>query len=201
MPGQPSDHVIDLYQRHGLAWDQARRKDLFEKEWLERFCGLMPPSASVLDLGCGGGEPFARHFAALGHAVTGVDASRPLIDLCRARMPSQTWIHADMRQVRTGIAHDGVLAWDSFFHLPAADQKAMFPVFKTHVRPGGALMFTSGPEAGVAIGTLGGEPLFHASLAVDDYRALLASHGFALVDHQVDDPSCGRHTVWLAQAC
>ena len=64
--------------------------------------------------------------------------------------------------------------------------------------PGAALMF-SGPGAGVALGTLFGEPLYHASLDPDDYRALLAAHGFAVVAYVPEDPACGAHSVWLAR--
>ena len=67
------------------------------------------------------------------------------------------------------------------------------------VAPGAALMFTSGPRAGVAMGTFEGEPLYHASLDPDDTRALLAANGFALVTHVPEDPACGGHTVWLAR--
>ena len=66
-------------------------------------------------------------------------------------------------------------------------------------RSGGALMFTSGPAFGEAIGELEGEPLYHASLEIDEYRALLAQNGFEVVCHTIEDPDCGGHSVWLAQ--
>jgi hypothetical protein len=76
----------------------------------------------------------------------------------------------------------------------------MFAVFRDHAAPGAALMFTSGPRAGVAKGTLFGEPLHNASLDPDDYRALLAAHRFAVIGYTAEDPACGAHTVWLARA-
>lgn len=60
-------------------------------------------------------------------------------------------------------------------------------------------MFTSGPAHGEAIGSLEGEPLYHASLDPVEYRRLLESEGFAVVAHVADDQSCGGRTVWLAQ--
>jgi hypothetical protein len=50
------------------------------------------------------------------------------------------------------------------------------------------------------MGTFAGEPLHHASLDPDDYRALLAAHGFTLVAHMPEDPACNGHTVWLTRA-
>jgi hypothetical protein len=60
-------------------------------------------------------------------------------------------------------------------------------------------MFTSGPSHGEAIGTLEGEPLYHASLDPAEYRELLDTHGFDVVRHVAEDPECGGHTVWLAR--
>jgi hypothetical protein len=60
-------------------------------------------------------------------------------------------------------------------------------------------MFTSGPAHGVAIGSFHGEPLYHASLDVDEYGSLLDQSGFDVMDHVIEDPACGGHTIWLAQ--
>jgi hypothetical protein len=60
-------------------------------------------------------------------------------------------------------------------------------------------MFTREPQHGEATGTLYGEPLYHASLAPDDYRSLLAANGFAVAAARMEDPDCGRHSVWLAR--
>jgi hypothetical protein len=60
-------------------------------------------------------------------------------------------------------------------------------------------MFTTGPRHGVAMGVFEGEPLYHASLDAEEYRALLDANGFDVVAHESEDESCGRHTVWLAQ--
>ena len=104
-----------------------------------------------------------------------------------------------MRSLSLGRSFDGILAWDSFFHLCQDDQRRMFPIFRSHAAPRAVLMFTSGPSHGEAIGSFEGEPLYHASLDGADYRALLDENGFAVVEHMVEDPACGRHTVWLVQ--
>lgn len=61
----------------------------------------------------------------------------------------------------------------------------MFTVFRAHAASGAALMFTSGPDGGVAVGTFEGEPLYHASLDATEYRALLAHSGMALRPSQI----------------
>lgn len=191
--------ILDLYERHAHAWDAERGRVLMERAWLDRFRAAMAPGASVLDLGCGAGEPMARYLIENGYAVTGVDAAPSLIRLCTERFPEHTWISRDMRQLDLGVQFGGILAWDSFFHLPPQDQRAMFAVLRAHAAPGAALMFTSGPAHGEAIGSYRGEPLYHASLDAAEYAALLGAHGFEVVAHVVEDAACGDHTVWLAR--
>lgn len=194
-----SERIIGLYQRYADNYDRTRGRDLFEKPWLDRFFGVLPHGASVLDLGCGSAEPIARYLIEKGCHVTGVDSSPALINLCKSRFPDQNWIVNDMRTLSLGRRFDGILAWDSFFHLCPEDQPQMFPIFKTHAAPKAALMFTSGPARGEAIGTYQDEPLYHGSLDEAEYRSLLNTNGFDVVSHIVEDPTCGRHTIWLAQ--
>ena len=193
-----SGRIIGLYQENAAAWDRERGRDLHEAPWLERFAGLMPVGASVLDIGCGMGEPIGCWLAAHGYRVTGVDAAPSLIAMARERLPDQQWLLADMRAIELGRRFGGLIAWHSFFHLPPDDQKAMFARFAAHAAPGAALLFTSGPERGEAIGAWQSEPLYHASLGPEEYRALLQASGFAVVDHRPRDPDCRQATVWLA---
>lgn len=195
-----SGDIVALYERHALAFDRDRDKSLFEQGWLDRFRAAIGVGADVLDVGCGSGEPIARALIACGHRVTGLDASPSLVGLCASRFPDQTWIVSDMRRMALGARFGGIIAWDSLFHLGPADQRAMFAVFGAHAKPGAALMFTSGPAAGEAIGSYRGDTLYHASLDPADYVALLADAGFAVLGHRVEDPGCGGRTVWLARA-
>ena len=196
---KPAERIIDLYQRRAREYDEARGRSLFERGWLDRFTALLPPGGSVLDIGCGCGEPIARHLIDQQFAVTGVDSAPAMIELCRSRLHSGTWLVADMRTLALERSFDGLIAWDSFFHLRPEDQRAMFPVFAAHAAPNAALMFTSGPSFGEAIGSFEGEPLYHGSLDPAEYRALLDAQGFEVVAHIADDQTCGGHTVWLAR--
>jgi trans-aconitate methyltransferase len=200
MPSEEAAGIIDLYQRKVPDWIESRaRTRLIEKSWLDRFRALLLPAAPILDLGCGCAEPMDRYLIELGYPVVGVDSSPAMIDVCRGRFPKQEWIVADMRKLALPRRFSGILAWDSFFHLCHDDQRRMFRIFRAHAAPKAALMFTSGPAHGEAIGSFAGEPLYHASLDAAEYRSLLDRNGFHVVAHVVEDPDCGGHTIWLAQ--
>lgn len=192
------DAIIDLYERHARAFDGDRGRGLWERAWLDRFLALVAPGGAVLDLGCGMAEPMAAYLIAAGRRVVGVDSSPTMIAMCRARYPDHEWLVGDMRTLALSRRFDGILAWDSFFHLHGDDQRAMFAQLAAHAEPGAPLMFTSGTSAGVAMGEYCGEPLYHASLDPVDYERLLTGHGFAVQAHVANDPDCAGHTVWLA---
>ena len=193
-----SDAIVGLYEQHWSTFDADRSRSLLERAWLDRFLTHVRPGGTILDLGCGMGEPIARYLIERRCLVVGVDSSPSLIELCRSRFSDSEWIVADMRTLALGRRFDGIIAWDSIFHLTMDDQRGMFPRFAAHASHGAPLMFTSGSAEGGATGTCGGEPLFHASLGPAEYERLLATYGFTVRAFKADDPDCGQHTVWLA---
>jgi SAM-dependent methyltransferase len=195
-----SDRIVGLYQRHAAAWDALRSPgSLFEKPWLDQFLSRVPATGSILDLGCGAGLPISGYLIRQGRAVTGIDSSPAMIDICRKRFPDQAWIVADMRTLELRRQFDGIIAWDSFFHLCPEDQQRMFPVFARHAAPGAALLFTGGPRHGSVLGEFQGEPLYHGSLDPAEYATALDQIGFEIVARVLDDPTCGEHCIWLAR--
>ena len=198
---KPQD-VIPTYQRVGHEWAKARYRGLMEKRWLDRFLALAPRDTGavrVLDLGCGSGRPIASYLSERGAKITGVDPTDTLTGLFAQNLPQAEVVQADMRGLTLNQQFDAILAWDSFFHLDTNDQTAMFATFAAHAAPGAALMFTTGHIAGEAIGQVAGTPIYHASMAPEDYRKLLSDNGFEVVRFVAQDPDCGDHTVWLAR--
>ena len=104
-----------------------------------------------------------------------------------------------MRGLSLGRRFDGILAWDSFFHLDHDDQRRMFAVFAEHASARAVLMFNAGPMHGEAIGTYRGDPLYHASLAPTEYEALISRFGFEVIEHAANDVRAGGRTVWLCR--
>lgn len=192
--------IIGLYRRNAQVWADLRGSAMPERRWLQKFMDLLPNASSVLDLGCGSGRPIAQHLSKNGVNVIGVDASPELIEIARKTLPDAQLVVADMRHLRLGARFDGIVAWNSTFHLTPEDQRRMFPIFARHAKKGAALIFTSGPRHGDAIGVFEGEPLYHASLDPEEYRSLLDQNGFDLIDYVLEDPDCGYHSVWLARS-
>ena len=76
----------------------------------------------------------------------------------------------------------------------------MFRIFAAHAAPDAVLMFNAGPGRGEVVGSYRGDPLYHASLDDSEYEALLAGHGFELIEHSINDLAKGGRIFWLARA-
>jgi 2-polyprenyl-3-methyl-5-hydroxy-6-metoxy-1,4-benzoquinol methylase len=194
-----SDRIAEHYERHAKAFDRDRGRNFVERPWIERFIMPLPRGGAILDLGCGGGEPIARYLIDHDFAVTGIDSSATMIGLARTRFPRHRWLHIDMRTLAIEDRFEGVLAWSSLFHLDHDEQEEMIARMAGWLKPGGRLLFNSGPSRGTSMGEYRGDPLFHASLDPADYRAAFVKAGLAEMAHVAEDPGCGGATVWLAR--
>ena len=191
-----ASRIVGHYEKHAVAWDADRQNSYWnDKIWHDRFIGRLGKGAKVLDLGCGSGRPVAQHMAELGLR----DSSPTMISFCRERLPDQEWIVTDMRQLALGRRFDGILAWDSFFHLSPDDQRRTFTIFADHASAGTVLMFNIGPQHGEAVGEYNGDPLYHASLSPTEYAALIGRFGFDVLQHATKDVAAGGRTVWLCR--
>lgn len=105
----------------------------------------------------------------------------------------------DMREMALDYAFDGIIAWDSFFHLKPDEQRNTLRLFCRHLRPEGSLLLTIGHEAGEVLGTVEGEAVYHASLSAEEYRHILGSAGFQIIEIVLSDESCDRSVLLASQ--
>ena len=149
----------DVYKGYDIiaGWfAENRPQSLMERPWLDKVITIIGENANALDLGCGTGMPMMHYLLKKGIQVTGVDASHSLLEIAKENFPSIEFFQQDMRQLNLHRKFDAIIAWHSFFHLPPEDQPAMFPVFRTHLKSNGILLFTSGTEYGEVWGINGG---------------------------------------------
>lgn len=189
---------ISVYEVYASGWDLHRSRSLNEQLWLDKFTAVVKPHGHILDVGCGGGDPIAKYFIERGFALTGIDAAQAMLTIAKARFSNVTWIQADMRSLNLNQTFDGIVAWNSFFHLNPAEQRLTLKRFFTHLKPKGALLLTVGHKAGEVLGRVEGQDVYHSSLAPSEYERILHKAGFTQVEYVAQDPRCGRHSILLA---
>ncbi len=128
-----------------LAWTDELFADQsdFEKD-VQLYADMINrsadrPPATLLHLGCGAGGHdtcFKKYYS-----VTGVDLSRGMLTIARARHPELEYIEADMRTVRLGRQYDAVIIPDSIdYMLTEDDLRKAIETANVHLNPGGVLL-------------------------------------------------------------
>jgi SAM-dependent methyltransferase len=156
--------------------------------------------ARILDLGCGAGAPVARHLAALGHRVVGVDGSARQIALAQRNAPLARFIHADMTTISfPPSSFDAVAAFYSITHVPRSEHTSLLERIATWLRPGGAFVASLGAGAlpdwtGRWLGT----DMFFSHYDADTNAVLLREAGFAIERiEQVQQDNEDSRFLWV----
>ena len=135
--------TIDAYERSAkecvARWSKRRhRRPPLLTEWLHR----LPAGASLLDLGCGGGQD-AGDLNRRGYRVVGVDRTSALLLAGRRRYGSLPLVRADLRNLPFhAMSFDGLWAAASLMHFPKQDARCILADLCRLVRPGGLFAAT-----------------------------------------------------------
>jgi SAM-dependent methyltransferase len=159
------------------------------------WASTLLPGATVLDLGCGTGDPITRIFIERGFKVYGVDASPSMVAVFQARFPSvpvqcAAAEHSDF----FGLSFDAVVSWGLFFLLQAEAQRKLIAKVAGALRRGGRLLFTAPYQCCSWRDAM--TERISLSLGHDAYERTLKAHGMMLVSTQADG---GENCYYFAQ--
>ena len=188
-----------VYNNNAQAFDQQRSKSLFEKKWLDRLIAKVPLGSTILDVGCGSGDPIASYLMDRGMLLTGIDFAPNMLALARQRFPDAEWIEQDLLSLSLECRFDALVVWNSFFHLRPEVQEEGFRALDKHLQHQGWLLMTVGDRHGEVCGWVNGQEVYHASLSPQAYRKLLSDYGYRLEAFVLRDRECNQHTILFAQ--
>ncbi len=135
--------TTDAYERSAkecmARWKKRRhRRPPLLVEWLQ----CLPAGASLLDLGCGGGQD-AGDLARRGYQVVGVDRTSALLSTGRRRYRSLPLVRADLRSLPfQAMSFDGLWAAASLMHFPKPEARRILADLCRLIRPGGLFAAT-----------------------------------------------------------
>ncbi|MBA4389119.1 MAG: hypothetical protein C0404_14195 [Verrucomicrobia bacterium] len=168
-------------------------------EYVDRFCNLVARGGRVLDIGCGAGIPVTQRLVSRGFAIVGLDFSARMLELARKNVPEAAYELADISTWTPVGRFDGVIAWDSTFHLPPEQHVPVLGKIHGALNLGGLLMMTYGGRKGQVSSTMFGQTFQHFALASEEYSAALQQFGFNVIFTEVDDPSSAGHVILCAR--
>lgn len=192
---QGYDQVAHAYARleGETEWPRMR--------WLRRLLDRLEPGSSVLDLGCGSGDP-ADIEIAKEHRVTGVDISQTQIDLARQNVPTGHFLHGDAASVEFPAgSFDAVVSFYTLEHIPRNEHATVLRRIYGWLRPEGFLLIST--EAGEYDDVMGewlGVPMFISCFDPETLKRLVDEAGFELLETAIETQVEGGHEVpylWL----
>lgn len=148
----------------------------------------LAPGARALDAGCGIGGAAFLMASELGALVHGVDVSRNMIELARARCAAAgldhavTFERADLLRYEPADVYDLVHSRDAFLHI--GDKPRLIAVLWRCLRPGGQLLFSDylaaeGPRSAEFAAYI--QSRGYQLCTLDQYRAHLERAGFRVL--------------------
>jgi SAM-dependent methyltransferase len=157
--------------------------------YLARLIGMLPPSVTILDVGCGNGIPVTQALATQ-HRVTGVDLSAQQLILARQNAPTATFLQADVMTLDVPPAtFDVVVAFYTLLHVPRQEQAQLLQQIYSWLRPNGLLLATMG-AIDLADRTFDnwldlGQPMFFSHFDADTNRRLIRACGYTVLDDEI----------------
>jgi cyclopropane fatty-acyl-phospholipid synthase-like methyltransferase len=155
--------------------------------WLDELLALLPDRPDVLELGCGAGVRSTRVLAQRGRLV-GVDLSAEQLRRARERVPTATFLHADLTEVRfEPDSFDAVVAFYAFNHVPREALAPLLDRVRCWLRPRGYLLanFAAEDNPGWRGDWLGTE-MFFSGFAPDRTLRLVTDAGLDVVASEVE---------------
>jgi SAM-dependent methyltransferase len=139
------EETLQFYRSHAQAY---AGREITKHTRLIRFLALLPPRASILELGCGAGADSAEMLAR-GFDVHPTDGSPEMADEAARRLgrPVETLLFHDLSTVE---AYDGVWANACLLHVPRHELAHVLALIWRALKPAG--YFYASYKAGDADG-------------------------------------------------
>lgn len=197
------DNITTWY----LQWVSSQNSP--RERYTQELLKSLPPSPSILELGCGPGVPVLKLLLDQGVKVVANDISKAQIEMARTRFPGAELIHGNMTSlIFEPERFHGIISFYTLFHLPRAKLKEMLVKIYGWLKPGGLFVFnlTTLDEEEIH-GEFLGYGMFWSSYDVEGNKMLLREAGFDLLQVEVmqagdgklqeDEPDFDAEFMWV----
>jgi len=183
--------ILEVYTELAPSYDHIRETEYNtdNKDQLEMLAQLLPAKASILDAGCGTGNPVLKFFSELGHDVVGSDVTPGQLEFVKIHAPNAKTLCCDTAELNLpDETFDLVTSFYSMMHMNVERQTKSFEIFHKILKKGGYLFITLMSEAHTGSPEFSGLknyegygfPIFHTT--PDNYKNILETIGFTTID-------------------
>lgn len=186
---------IGAYEKHARSFLQCRDASKVGVRVANQWACSLRPSANVIEIACGGGEPVTRTLVDNGLKLWAIDSSPTLLSVFKDRFPDipvqcATVLESDYF-CRT---FDAAISIGLIFLLCERDQIKMLGRISEILRPGASFLFTAPVEVGTWTDVGTGHTCI--SLGQDVYESALEKSGFRVVARYEDS---GKNNYYEAE--
>lgn len=161
------------YDKIAAWWQAQHQSSNYGVAQLERAIRYSQGRGAALDVGCGSGGRMIDKLLAEGYTVTGIDVSAQMLQLAREQHPEVIFHHADICTWSSDKQYDLILAWDSIFHLPFAQQAPVVAKLCSMLKNGGILLYTFGDAYGSHVSEWHQDNFHYSSIGINENLQLL----------------------------
>lgn len=176
------------YETHATTFIRCRSKgiDGVGAPSVRQWARSLAPNATVLDVGCGGGDPISKALVEEGLSVYGIDASPSMVQVFQQNFPdSPVACEAVEDSAFFNRQFDAIIAWGLVFLLPEETQELVIQKMANALYAGGKLLFTAPARQMQWEDAI--TEIESRSLGADRYRALLTAAGLSLIEEFEDE--------------
>ena len=172
----------ESYDKIISKWHSYRKHTNVNK-LIINFEKLLKPKSLILDAGCGTGFPIDHFLVKKEHRVVGVDISKEMISVANTyELANCNYINSDIISFDSKEKFDGIIAYDSLFHLNIEDQKIIFKKLSSLLNINGVLMFTHRKEDGEIISKMYDETFYYSAVSLNSLKKRLIEADFIITE-------------------
>jgi trans-aconitate methyltransferase len=142
------EKIGEKYNKVAKWWHEHHYNSNYGMKQIERAIQYCKNFEKALDVGCGSGGRIISKLLETGFKVKGIDVSDKMLELAKANHPEVEFELSDICSWESKEKYDLIVAWDSIFHIPMADQETVIEKLCDHLKPDGILIYTFGDDYG-----------------------------------------------------
>lgn len=180
-------------------WDKVTKDSKYGVEYVERAIQRVENKNKALDVGCGSGGKIMDTVLESGFCLTALDPSEGMVSIAKRTYRDVHFVNTDILSWESEDRFDLIVAWDSIFHAPCAQQKPILEKMCRHLSPAGVLLFTGSHSHGDIIGEdMNGVGFEYGSLHYFEFLRIIENCGcdFVIMERDQSDPA---HVVYMCK--
>lgn len=183
---QMIEHNKNSYNVIASKWDEFRKTTALH-HYVKEFEKLLGANSYILDLGCGTGYPNINYLSSKNHKVHGIDISEEMLNYAiNSSYIDTTYELTNFLDFNHDKLFDGVIAFDSLFHLPIDKHEEAFIKVSKLLKPGGYFFFTHGKRKSTVVGHMYDKEFLYSTLNSDEMIQILIDNGFEITESVLD---------------